>query len=166
MSGRGVLFAVEDEELARLGDATNDAEIRAIVEEIERAWENACELEKAWDPIHRALTGGRLELTPTTPLTGEHAILAHAILGGALLLQTDDAIVTAKSHADVSAVAERIARWDRPTFRAAYYKIDRRDYGDLDEEDFAYAWSYFERLKAHFAEAARLDRGVVFSADL
>lgn len=160
MSGRGVLFAIDDEELAKLGDAKTDDEVRAIVAGIEERWENACELDKAWDAIHRALTDGKLALD-----NGREP-LRFGVLGGAVLVEGEDVIVSVKAADEVHALAAALAAWDRGRFRAAYYKIDRSEYGDLDEDDLEYCFAYFQSLVAFYREAAAEERAVVFAADL
>ncbi|GAB4116433.1 MAG: hypothetical protein OHK0013_50100 [Sandaracinaceae bacterium] len=66
----------------------------------------------------------------------------------------------------MQAIARALAVWDRDRFRASYYRIDREDYGDLDEEDFEHCLAWFERMVAFYQEAARAERAVVFSVDL
>lgn len=162
MSGRGVLFAVDDEELAKLGEAASDAEVRAIVDAVEQRWEpdHSCELEKSWDAIHRALTDGKLAYDNGRGAT------RLAVLGGKRLYDGDDAIVVARDVDATAAVARALAGWDEAALRRAYFKIDSREYGDLDEEDFQYTWAFFQRMRAFYAEAARAERSVVFVADL
>ena len=159
MSGRGVLFAIDDETLARLGEARSDAEVRAIVEELEERWEPAaaCELDKAWDAIHRALTDGRLAYDSGRPP------LSLAILGGHRLHDGDELIVTVKAFDEVQRVARALSEWDRAKLRAAYYRIPKQDYGDLDEEDFEYVWAYFQKMLELWRDAARDERSVVFT---
>jgi len=159
MSGRGVLFAIDDDELARLGDARDDAEVQAIVDAIEERWESGatCELDKAWDAIHRALTDGNLSFDNGQPP------LSLAILGGHRLLDGDERIVTVKAPDEVQAIAAALRGWDRARLRQAYYRIPKQEYGDLDEEDLDYTWIYFQRLVELYRDAARAERGVVFS---
>jgi hypothetical protein len=160
MSGRGVLFALDDEDLARLGEARSDREVLDVVTELEERWDNACELDRAWDAIHRALTDGRLDLRDAMPP------LSRTILGGTVLVHTRDAIVSVKGADDVVAIARALATWDEARLRAGYQRIDRSDYGDLDEEDFGYTFAWFERLAPFYARAAREERAVVFAVDL
>lgn len=161
MSGRGVLFAIDDETLARLGDARSDAEVRAIVSELEERWDPgaACELDKAWDAIHRALTDGRLAFDNGRPP------LSLAILGGRRLHDGDDLIVTVKAPDEVARIARALTGWDRAKLRAAYYRIPKQDYGDLDEEDLEYVWAYFQKMLELWRDAAREERAVVFSVE-
>ncbi|AKF05031.1 YfbM family protein [Sandaracinus amylolyticus] len=161
MSGRGVLFAVDDDTLARLGDASSDAEVRAIVSELEERWDPAttCELDKAWDAIHRALTDGRLSFGNGAPP------LSWTILGGRRLHDGDELIVTVKAPDQVQRIARALGGWDRAKLRAAYYRIPKQDYGDLDEEDLEYVWAYFSKMLELWKDAAREERGVVFSVE-
>lgn len=160
MSGRGVLFAIDDDDLGRLGDATTDAAVLAIVSELEERWEHACELDKAWDAIHRALTDGHLSTRNGRPP------LSRAILGGTVLVESDDAIVSVKAVDDVAAIAAALTPWDAARFRDAYHHIDRSDYGELDDDDLAYCLAWFERLAPFYEAAAAAERAVVFSVDL
>ena len=160
MAGRGVLFAIDDEELGRLGEADSDEHVLRLVAEIEERWEHACELDKAWDGIHRTLTDGKLALDNGTPP------LSQAVLGGTILVDSEDQIVSVKGPDQVVAIARALASWDASRFRAAYHHIDRNEYGELDEEDLTYCLAWFERLGPFYAEAARAERAVVFSVDL
>ena len=161
MSGRGVLFAIADETLGRLGDARSDAEVRAIVGELEERWDPGatCELDKAWDAIHRALGDGRLAWDSGRPP------LSLAILGGRRLHDGDELIVTVKAPDEVQKIARALAGWDRAKLRAAYYRIPKQDYGDLDEEDLEYVWAYFQKMLELWRDAAREERAVVFSVE-
>lgn len=161
MSGRGVLFAIDDDDLARLGDATGDAEVAAVIADLEERWEGAgaCELDKAWDAIHRTLTDGRLEFGSGRPP------LSLAILGGTRLYDGDALIVTVKAADQVIAIDRALRAWDRARFREAYYRLPKGDYGDLDEQDLEYVWAYFEKMRDAFREAAAAERAVVFSVE-
>jgi hypothetical protein len=159
MSGRGVLFAIDDDDLARLGDARDDAEVQAIADEIEERWETGftCELDKSWDAIHRALTDGNLAFDNGTPP------LSLVILGGHRLLEGAERIATVKAPDEVLAIAAALRDWDRARLRQAYFKIPKQDYGDLDEEDFDYTWLFFQKAVELYRDAARAERGVLFS---
>jgi len=161
MSGRGVLFAIDDEELASLGDADNDDDVRSLVDAIEARWEQACELDKAWEGIHRALTDGHFERTVHGPM-----MVSGAILGGTVLIEHEDTLIVVKPADEVHQIAASLALWDRGRFRSGYFRINISEYGDLEEEDFEYCYAWFERMRAFFAEAAQEERAVVFSADL
>lgn len=161
MSGRGVLFAIDDSDLARLGDAETDQEVRDIALELEARWDEAhlCELEKAWDPIHRILTNGQLDYQSGRPP------LNWAILGGTRLFDGLDAIVTAKAADQVEAVAEALRAWNRDRVKQAYYRIPRNEYGDLDERDLEYVWAYFSQMIEFWQGAAGEERAVLFAVN-
>lgn len=161
MSGRGVLHAIDDEGLATLGEAGSDADVTAFVDGLEAAWApgTTCELDTAWEAIHRLLTDGRLEYG------AQHRPLGLAILGGHRLHDGDERIVTVKAPDEVLAIDIALRPWGRARVREAYFKLPRHDYGDLDEDDFEYVWSYFEPMCAFFHDAAAAERGVVFSVE-
>lgn len=161
MFGRGVLFAIDDEELASLGDADNDDDVRSLVDAIEARWEQACELERAWEGIHRALTDGHLGRAAPGP-----SMVPGAILGGTVLVEREDTLVIVKPADEVQQISTSLAAWDRRRFRSGYFRIDAAEYGDLEEEDFEYCYAWFERMRAFFAEAAQEERAIVFFADL
>ena len=62
MGCRGVLFAIDQEELGALRQATSDSKVQAVVAAIEERWDERflAETDKAWDAIHRCLTDGTL----------------------------------------------------------------------------------------------------------
>ncbi len=160
MVSRGVLFAIDDDDLARLGDAANDAEVLAIVAELEERWDPrwTCELDKSAETIHRAISGGGF--SPGAGAFPERL----AVLGARSIIDADEPYVSVNAPDDVARVARALARWDRARFRAGYQAIDRSEYGDLDDEDLEYAWSYFEPMRELYVAAAREERAVVFSA--
>ena len=59
MGCRGVHFAISTDVANQLLAAQDDEAIMSIVEEVEEAWDkpNVAECDKAWDAIHRTLTG-------------------------------------------------------------------------------------------------------------
>ena len=56
----GVHFAISAEGAEQLLAANDDAELVAIVDEIEDEWELVHETDKAWDALHRCLSNGTL----------------------------------------------------------------------------------------------------------
>jgi hypothetical protein len=78
MACRAVLFAITATDVERLLAATEDESVREIVDDIEERWDESwlCELDKAWDGLHRCFTDGEIEID-----NGEYP-LNHAILGG------------------------------------------------------------------------------------
>jgi hypothetical protein len=160
MGCRGVHFALDEADAARIGALTSDASLLEFIqEEIEERWDEEWleQTDKAWDAIHRTLTDGTLSVEPAT-------VLHKCILGGRHLYSGDDYIASYLSPKEVADVARAIAPLSKSWFRERYFSIAPDDYGSrVDEEDFEYTWSYFEPLKAFFAKAAAAGRVVVFT---
>ena len=138
MSSRAVLFALTDDQAKQFLDAKNDEALEEVLEETEERWDQEwlCELDKAWDGIHRALTDGELDWE-----NGEYP-LNHAILGGRQLYQEEEYIITFVYPAQVADVAKALQNINKADFRERYFKINRENYGSapnqVSEEDYKY----------------------------
>lgn len=135
-----MLFAIDHDDLARLGEAGSDAELGAIVAALEESWDarSAFELDEAWD----------------------------ATLGGARLHDGDEPIVTVTAPDEVQRITRALERWDRACFEQAYDRIPRGDYGDLDEADPGYVWACFDVMRPFWrGPPARAARAVVFGVE-
>jgi len=166
MSCLGVLFALESSDVERLlaahQSADGDAAIMSVIEEIEESWSRDWleETDKAWDAIHRCLTDGKLEFE-----NGEYP-LNLCILGGALLYNGDDYIVSLKTAEQVADIATALQKIDEATLRERYFKIDAETYdADVNEEDFGYTWACFQSLPTFYEKAAAAKRSVIFTVD-
>jgi hypothetical protein len=160
MACRGVHFALSPDEVEKVVSADDDEELMAVVEEIEDRWDRdwLVETDKAWDAIHRCLTGGTLEYGRTP--------LHKCVLGEASRHEGDDYIVNLLGPEEVKEVAAAIGGLDEAWIRRAYFAIDPNDYEmELTEDDFGYTWENFVDLRAFFEKAARHDRAVVFTVD-
>ncbi|MEM6926371.1 MAG: DUF1877 family protein [Myxococcota bacterium] len=159
---RGVLFALDDAQSARLAAAAGDAAVRDCIAAIEERWERAWlfQTDKAWDAIHRALTDGRL-------LYENGAFpLSHCILGGFQLHAEDDWVVSVTAEEHVADVARALADVTEEVLREGYARIDADDYPDKSDADFAYTWASFRGLPEFYGKAAEAGRPVVFTVDL
>ncbi|HEU4408919.1 MAG TPA: YfbM family protein [Polyangiaceae bacterium] len=164
MASRGVHFALSAEQAAPLLAAAaegDDDAVMAAVEAIEEAWQEpfVAESDKAWEAIHRCLTGG------TLLYEGGEYPLDHVICGGEQLLsgEADDtaSFVTAEQVRDVaSALAPLTKAW----LRERYDRLDPDEYEGSDE-DFEYTWENFEAVRALFRRAAEAGRAVLFTVD-
>ncbi len=165
MACRAVLFALTDAETTQLNKAKGDEALEEIVEAIEERWDEewVCELDKAWDGIHRTLTDGELGYD-----NGVYP-LNHAILGGRQLYGGDDYIYTLVLPAQVADVAKALQEMSEEEFQTRYYKINRADYGfapkQVSAEDYEYVAGWFEELKPFYAKAAAAGRTVLFTVD-
>lgn len=165
MGCRGVHFSLDDDQVSALRAVPEELRVPHVQEVIEEALWSADssrgeETDKAWDAIHRALTDGDLGFD-----NGEYP-LNHAVLGGELLYQGDDYILSLKTPAQVRDVAAALALVTRDTLRQGYDRIDPADYqGELCEEDFEYTWSWLTGLVDLFRRAAAEGRSVLFTVD-
>jgi hypothetical protein len=159
---RGVLFAIDQEELQALGQATSDREVQAVVAAIEERWDERflAQTDKAWDAIHRCLTDGTLAWgNGSFPLD-------RCILGGEDLYQGEDYIVTFTEAHEVPAVAMALQHVTEASMRQAYDRLDAADYGpEWAEEDFEYTWSWFQEVRDLWSRAATAGRAVIFTVD-
>lgn len=126
---------------------------------IEEDWDEdwLCELDKAWDAIHRILGDGTVEgPQPQTPLS-------KAVHGGRPL---SDSCSSFLSTAETCEVAEALSRVEEKWFRSRFGEIVvATDYaGPGDADDLEYAWSYFQAMREFFTKAASAGRAVVFNA--
>lgn len=181
MACRGVLFALDaDDQAALLAAATpekpkgwkalfglgggtpdRDEQVMAVIEAIEERWDEdwLCETDKAWDAIHRALSGSRLDFALSSPRNG-------VILGGRSLHRGEDYLISYKDAAlvrDVAAAASTISDED---MGALYDQIDPDQYdGPMDADDRGYTVDNFSEVREFYARAAAAGRSVVFTVD-
>jgi hypothetical protein len=165
MACRGLHIALDDADVAALRALEEDERVEFIGEELEGTlWvadrARGQETDKAWDAIHRSLTDGGLAWD------GGPYPLGHVILGGELLYEGDDYILSLKSPQQVRDVAAALPQVTRDRLRAGYDRIDPADYGfPLADEDFDYTWDWFQGLAEFYQRAADAGRAVIFTAD-
>ena len=163
MAARGVHFAIAPDQLARLLAVSNDDDLMEVIEQIEEAWdkEYLAESDKAWDAIHRCLTDGSLLYE-----SGEYP-LNHVICGGRQLYQGEEytvSLVTSEQVRDVSAAIDPLTEdWMRERY-SSLLKPDDYD-GEIGDEDFDYAWTWFENVRDLYRKAAASGRAVIFTVD-
>ena len=167
MACRGVHFAIEPEIVSRLKAAGSNDELLAVVSEVEELWQKEwlCATAKAWDAIHRCLTGGSMETRP------QPYPLALAVLGGEQLYRPESehwqnyfvCLVEAGKVPDVARAMEALSQED---MRRRYFALDPQQYdGPMGEEDWQYTWAYFAKLRSFYRKAADSARAVVFTVD-
>src|SRR5690349_1940245 len=113
----GVHFALTGEEVETLRSLPDDAarldHLQSVIEEeyLAKHRELTAESDKAWDAMHRALTDGKLTWD------GGEPPLNLAVLGGELLYDEDDYIMSLKTPIEVADVAVALRNIDEPEFR-------------------------------------------------
>lgn len=155
-----VHFAITLEEGQRVAAlAGRDKALKVLVSEIEERWDEPWlqQTDKAWDAIHRSLTGGTLDWGETP--------LHKAVLGAGSLHQADSYLVCLLDPEEVAEVAVALQGVGREELRRGYDKIIGRELGFKSDEDFEYTWEYFENLKAFYQRVAGTGRWVMFTAD-
>src|SRR5262249_20644996 len=102
-----------------------DVDVRAFVADVESAWDRdwLCEVDKAWDAMHRCLSDGTLRL-------GRHGggLLGLAVLGGGQHYEGGEYIVAHVLADPVPAVAEALDSVDKAWLRERYDLIDPQDH--------------------------------------
>ncbi|MEV0568451.1 YfbM family protein [Dactylosporangium sp. NPDC050588] len=158
----GVHFAItakQEKKLLKAADRDED-EVAALLGDLEEEWDDESmkvDTDKAWDAVHRCLTGSLDADAGEYPLT-------HAVLGGRDLLEEDyyAVYVTADEVRDVAAALRDL---DRAWLRERFDAFDKSDYaGAGDDQDFEYTWSNFADIQAFYDRAAAAGRAVVFTA--
>lgn len=162
VASRGVHFALTRADEDRVLTAADDEALMEVVEDIEERWERGfvAETDKAWDAIHRCLTGGALAFDGGTyPLN-------RAVLGGRQLYDGDDYIVCYVPADEVRDVAAALEPLGEAWLRSRYFALDPGDYGaEHSDEDFEYTWDNFIGMRDFFVEAAGRGRAVLFTVD-
>ncbi len=169
MSCRGVYFALTEDDANKLISADGDTVVREIIQEdIEMRWDKNWlqETDKAWDAMHRCLTDGSL-------VCKGKSIMEKCVLGAKQLHRGDEYIVSFLEPSEVKDVSEALKSIKQDWFREKYFGLKKKflwfdltQYdGPINEEDFAYTWSYFEETREFFDKASRNDRFVIFEVD-
>jgi hypothetical protein len=165
MACRAVLFAITEADVSRLLEAKGDDAVLEIVDEIEEEWDERwlCQLDKAWDALHRCFTDGELGFD-----NGAYP-LNHALLGGRQLYTGEDYIIALVLPQQVADVAQALQAIDEEELEKRYWCINRDNYGfapnELCAEDLEYMLSWFAGLKPFYAKAAASGHAVIFTVD-
>ena len=130
----------------------------------EMAQEECYDVDKSWDAMHRALTGGKLEYGDAG------APGCWVVLGGEVLRGdregAEDYIIVAKSPEQVRRVDQFLQGLTEAAFRKLYFAIDPVAYGfDLSEDDFDYTWSNLADSRPFWHSAAEKGLWVLFDVD-
>ena len=101
MSRLGMLYALNEEEVAKLRSIPKEERYDYMLEEIEEALfgsPRSCELDKAWEGIQYCLGGGQWK--------EDNCLPTNIVFGGEILTETDNEIITLKNHQEVSDIVE------------------------------------------------------------
>lgn len=166
----GVHFAITVEQMKGLLEAAEqgDEAVAEFMFDIEEGWDKEWlqQSDKAWDPIHRALT---LDNTDDGCLNDEDGPfpLLLCVMGGQNIYRGDDYHMRLIRPDEVADVAEALEKVSASWFRARLFTIDPENCEyPIDEDEFEYAWSWFRDYPGFFRKAARAGRAVLFTASL
>src|SRR5262249_4031598 len=91
--------------------------------------------------------------------------LNQAVLGGRLLYDRDDYIITLIEPAAVCDLSEALAQVSECRLARLYVKWCKGAWPEYGPEDFGYTWHWFTELRPFLARIAPTGRSVVFTAD-
>jgi hypothetical protein len=159
MAGRGYFLALDEPSIALLlAQDGHDERLIEVLQELDAPDE--CDVDKAWDGIHRCLTEGRLGGEDGTyPLNA-------VVLGGLPLHQGDGYVVSYNTPAEVREVAAALADLALEPFVARYWTLDPDEYGAaVDQDGLVYLTSYLQEITTFYQRAAKAGCASVFVAD-
>ena len=171
MSRLGLFMALTDAEREKLLAAGSDDERLDIVQGIEEEWDESriLETDKAWYPIHLALSGRRPVDDPdhdpaTYPL--DHVIMGGRSLHGKGDPDTDEWIIRLNEPRIVADIVRAFDTMTVAQMRALYDKAAAIEPDvQCGDEDFEYAMAHLDEVKKFFAREAQTGRWIVFMAD-
>ncbi|HLY72590.1 MAG TPA: DUF1877 family protein [Planctomycetota bacterium] len=159
----GMHFAISYEQAMKLLQCRSDDELASMVEEeIEEVSDedNSFQTDRAWDPIHRCLSDGSLDVRRgTRPLN-------LAILGGNILNRGADHVVVLLTPTEVKEVAEALSQVTEDWMKKKYFEQSFPGHaGRKSQEEWEHTWGSFDGLPQFFANAAARQRHVIFTVD-
>ena len=175
MSCLGVHFAItrpKMDELVRLASRRIDPDERdegvlACVHGIEEVWDedNLFQWDKAWDAIHRCLTGDHTPKGRLNARKGSYP-LKRCILGGRMLYRGQDYSVSLVEPEHVPGLAKAVKAVDEAWMRERFFRLDPKALlYRVDEDEFEYTWGNYKGFPEFLAKAARRHRAVIFTVD-
>jgi len=163
MACLGVHFILTAADVATLRDLEDDdarlTYVQEVIEERDLGSEGAAESDKAWDAMHRTLADGELTVDG-----GEYP-LSHVVLGGEIIYEGEDFLMSLKSPPEVRDIAAALRELSEQEFRDRYQRIGSDYDGILGNDDLAYTWDWFQNVRELYFRAAEHGLSVLFTAD-
>lgn len=173
----GVHFAITRRQMNRFMDTAwfnddlsqdeRDEAVMELVEQIESAWnrDELFQTDKAWDGIHRCLTGDGTGKGRLNPAKGEYP-LNLCVMGGEHLYMGGDYTVTLIEPEEVRDLAQALKAVTEEWMRERFFKLKAKaTLYPITDAEFEYVWGNFQGLPAFMAKAARKKRAVIFTVD-
>jgi hypothetical protein len=124
------------------------------------------QMDKAWEPIHKCLTGDRGGYYEVDFDAGKHP-LNLVVAGGEPLLVGGHRWAGLIDHeTEVPALAAALAGVKKAWFRKRFFALPATQFHGIDDQEFDWAWAHFEDLPPFFAAAAAKGKGVVCTISL
>ena len=163
MSRLGVLYALKEDELNKLRSLPHDERYDYMLEEIEETLletPRGCELDKAWEGIQYCLGGGEWD--------EENSVPTNIVFGGEFLVETEDEIITLKTHSEVKQIVvylhqnnlQEIIRKNFPLINEQEYSLPKND----DTLNYLLGWS--GDIQSFYENAQKEGCSVIFTVDL
>jgi hypothetical protein len=115
------------------------------------------EMDKAWEPIHRCLTGNRGPLNFTYgPMP-----LKLAVLGGRQIFRHGYRTASLVDADKVPRVAKALAKIDRAWMHERFFALPDTQFHEINEEMFEWMWEHFEMLPPFFGKVASEGNAIV-----
>jgi hypothetical protein len=110
-------------------------------------------MDKAWEPIHRCLTGDHGSVGDLDFEAGDYP-LNLCVLGGEQLLEEGYRSAALIQADDVPNVANALAGISKEWFHEQFFALPDDQFHEINEEIFAWVWGHFKDLPPFFARAA------------
>lgn len=135
------------------------------VEELLQPWRERLEelpvhaqMDKAWEPIHRCLTGDRsTDLFSTCgPMP-----LKLAVLGGRQIFRQGHRTASLVDPDKVPRVAKALAKIERTWMHEQFFSLPDRQFHAIAEASFVWMWEHFALLPPFFTKVAAEEKAVI-----
>ena len=163
MSRLCVFYALQDAEICRLREMPPEERYDYLLEEIEPALlgtDAGYEMDKAWEGVQYCLGGG--------VWSEENRLPGNVVFGGEFLVDTDEEVMTLKSHAEVRRIVEFLQTHDLAAIlRENYDRIPAQAYSlPKTAEGLEYLIDWSRGLQAFYGKAMENHCQVIFTVDL
>jgi hypothetical protein len=157
-------FTISPEQATAFIEAKKKKGSAEAVEKLLRPWlakfeklNPHVEMDKAWEPIHRCLTGdwsgGLLFTCGPSPLK-------YCVLGGRQILRGQRTASLVEPD-KVTRVAKALAKIDRDWLHERFFELPNTQFHEIDEDSFGWVWDEFEKLPPFFTKAGAKGRAVI-----
>lgn len=158
-------FPVTPDESDRLlveSDEGDDAVMKVLQPWLERLEElpDHVDMDKAWEPIHRCLTGD-LGAAHHLDFEAGEPPLNLCVLGGEQLLEGGYRSAGLVLAPDVPEVAAALSAVKRDWLRERFFALPDNQFHEIEEEVFDWVWAHFEDLPPFFGRAAAAGNAVI-----